>query len=75
MFPSGFNEVGVNETEFRNKRSREQIKMIFENIGYSYKIGKFNAIYNRAKEVSGSTDDKVCVRDFQYALSEMHQIE
>ena len=33
---------------------------------------KFNAIYNRAKEVAGATDDQVCVRDFQYALSEMH---
>lgn len=75
MFPSGFNEVGVNESEFRQPRTREQIKMIFENIGFKYKIGKFNAIYNRAKEVAGATDDQVCVRDFQYALSEMHQIE
>jgi EF-hand domain-containing family member B len=49
--------------------------MIFENIGYKYQLGKFNAIYNRAKEVAGSKDDCVCVRDFQYALSEMHQIE
>jgi hypothetical protein len=46
--------------------------MIFENIGYKYKIGKFNAIYNRAKEIGGATDDNVCVRDFQYALSELH---
>ena len=62
----------MNETEFREPRTRDQIKAIFENIGFSYKIGKFNAIYNRAKEVAGSTDDKVCVRDFQYALSELH---
>lgn len=44
-------------------------------IGYTYKIGKFNAMYNRAKEIGGSTDDKICVRDFQCAISEMHNIE
>ena len=62
----------MTEKEFQQARSREEIKSIFENIGFSYKIGKFNAIYNRAKEIASSTDDKVCVRDFQYALSEMH---
>lgn len=56
-------------------RSREQIRSLFEKIGYSYKIGKFNAIYNRAKELARSTDDRIAVRDFQYALSELHQIE
>ena len=56
-------------------RSREQIRSLFEKIGYSYKIGKFNAIYNRAKELARSTDDRIAVRDFQYALSELHQLE
>jgi hypothetical protein len=28
------------------------------------KIGKFNAIYSRAKELYGSTDDSVSVRAF-----------
>lgn len=62
----------MTENEFQQARTRDQIKGIFENIGFSYKIGKFNAIYNRAKEIANSQDDKVCVRDFQYALSEMH---
>ena len=41
--------------------------MLFEKIGYSYKIGKFNAMYNRAKEFAESTDDRVSVRHFQMA--------
>ena len=49
--------------------------MLFEKVGYSYKIGKFNAMYNRAKEIAQSTDDRVCIRDFQIAISEMHAIE
>ena len=45
-------------------RTRDEIKALFNKIGYNYKIGKFNAMYNRAKEISGSTDDRVSVRDF-----------
>ena len=41
---------------------------MFENIGYSYKVGKFNAMYNRAKEiigvVPGADQDNVSVRAF-----------
>ena len=48
---------------------------MFEKVGYSYKIGKFNAMYNRAREMAHSEDDKVCIRDFQIAISEMHAIE
>ena len=49
--------------------------MLFEKVGYSYKIGKFNAMYNRAKEIAQTDDDKVCIRHFQIAISEMHAIE
>ena len=45
-------------------RTREEIKTLFEKIGFSYKIGKFNAMYNRAKEYAESTDDRVSVRHF-----------
>ena len=56
-------------------RTREEIKALFEAVGYDYKIGKFNAMYNRAKEVCGSMDDRVNVRAFQAAISEMHNID
>ena len=75
MFPSGHSELGVSEHDFRALRTRDQIRALFEKIGFTYKIGKFNAMYNRAKEIAGSTDDKISVRDFQCAISEMHNIE
>ena len=64
LFPSNYSEQGVSEHDFRSLRSREEIKALFEKIGFSYKIGKFNAMYNRAKEIAQSTDDRICVRDF-----------
>ena len=77
MFPSGHTELGVTEHDFRALRTRDQIRALFEKIGFTYKIGKFNAMYNRAKEIAGTAgeDDRVCVRDFQIAISEMHGIE
>ena len=75
MFPSNYSEQGVSEHDFREGRTRDEIKALFEKIGFVYKIGKFNAMYNRAKEISGRGDDKICVRDFQCAISEMHNIE
>ena len=64
MFPSNYSEIGIVETDFRSMRNREEIKKMFEACGYNYKIGKFNAIYNRAKEIGQCTDDRVSVRDF-----------
>lgn len=74
LFPTSQGEFGVGENDFRALRTREQIKALFEKIGFTYKIGKFNAMYNRAKEIGHSTNDCISVRDFQIALSELHQI-
>lgn len=49
LFPATFNEFGISETDFHRPRPREEIKSLFEKIGYSYKVGKFNAVFNRAK--------------------------
>jgi len=49
---------------------------LFESIGYSYpKIGKFNAIYNRAKEYCESRDDRCTVRGFIQAVKELDHLE
>jgi len=64
LFPSNYSEMGIEEKDFRKLRTRDEIKRMFEAIGYSYKIGKFNAMYNKAKEIGNSQDDRVCVRDF-----------
>jgi hypothetical protein len=64
LFPSNYQEKGVSEHDFKSLRSRDEIKSLFEKIGFSYKQGKFNAMYNRAKELSGDFDDKISVRAF-----------
>lgn len=60
-------------------RPREDIKMLFERIGFSYKVGKFNAMYNRAKELmpnqSAVSNDFVSVRAFMQAVNELHNVE
>ena len=48
---------------------------MFTAIWYKYNIGKFNAMYNRAKELGEAQDDRVSVRDFQVAISQLHNIE
>ena len=75
LFPSTFTEMGITEYDFQLPRPREEIKTLFERIGFSYKIGKFNAMYNRAKEMTKQGGDYVSVRAFMQAVNEMHYIE
>ena len=59
-------------------RPREEIKVLFERIGFSYKVGKFNAMYNRAKEImppQAANSDLVSVRAFMAAVNELHNVE
>ena len=51
LFPSNYSELGITEEDFRKLRSRQEIEVMFKAVGYNYKIGKFNAMYNRAKEI------------------------
>jgi hypothetical protein len=64
LFPSTFTEMGITEYDFQVPRPRDEIKTLFEKIGYSYKIGKFNAMYTRAKELTGQQGENVSVRAF-----------
>ena len=52
LFPSNYNELGVNENDFRRARRREEIRLLFSKIGFDFKLGKFNALYNRAKDIA-----------------------
>ena len=64
LFPSNYSEIGISEQDFRRLRTRTEIRALFEKTGFSYKVGKFNAMYNRAKELAQSNDDTVSVRHF-----------
>ena len=50
LFPSSYHEFGVSEEDFDAPRDKEEIKTIFEHIGFKYKVGKFNAIFSKAQE-------------------------
>jgi hypothetical protein len=69
--------MGITEYDFQLPRPKEEVKMLFERIGFTYKIGKFNAMYNRGKELMGNAaaGDNVSVRAFIQAVNEMHNIE
>jgi len=73
LFPSNYLEFGVSEADFNASREKDEIKMIFENIGFKYKIGKFNAIYSKAQEYS--KNGEVSVRTFLEAVKELHFVE
>jgi hypothetical protein len=75
LYPSTFTELGISEEDFQMLRSRQQIKDLFESIGYNYKIGKFNAMYNRGKEYCGATDDRCSVRGFIMAVRELNHLD
>ena len=75
LFPSTHTEVGIQESDFQCPRDRAAIKSLFEKIGYTYKVGKFNAIYNKAKEICNSADDRVSVRAFMTAVQMFHNHE
>ena len=52
LFPANYSEIGIEEQDFKKPRDRNQIKLLFSKAGFEYKLGKFNAIYNRAKEIA-----------------------
>lgn len=68
MYPASATEIGITEMDFQQMRDRDSIKSLFERIGHSFKAGKFNTLYNKAKELCDSKDDKVSVRSFLQAM-------
>jgi hypothetical protein len=67
--------MGISEYDFQMPRGREEIRRLFENIGYSYKIGKFNAMFSRARELSNTSEDKASVRAMMQVVKEMHHMD
>ena len=48
LYPRGYWERGITEDDFQLLRGREELRDIFQKIGYRYKAGKFNTMFNRA---------------------------
>ena len=77
LFPSTFTEIGISENELSLARTRASIKSLFANIGFSYRPGKFNAMYNRALEMMpyGAPYDEVSCRAFMTAVCQLHNVQ
>lgn len=67
--------MGISEYDFLLPRPKEEIRVLFERIGFSYKIGKFNAMFNRAIELTSQGGNNCSVRAFMQAVKEMHDME
>ena len=77
LFPSTHNEIGIDENEIGAPRTRAAIKELFANIGYSYRAGKFNAIYNRALDLMpmNAPYDQVSCRAMMTAVAQLHDVQ
>lgn len=75
LFPNTFTEYGVSDYDFAALRTRDEIRELFSRIGYSYKIGKFNAMFNRAKTLDQALVDMCSARAFMKIVEEMNDIE
>lgn len=43
--------MGIGPQDFDAPRTKDQIRRMFSNIGYAYKAGKFEGVYQRAQEI------------------------
>ena len=77
LFPSTQTEIGIDENELAAPKPRAAIKDLFASIGYSYRPGKFNAIYNRALDMmpAGAPYDQVSCRAMMTAVSQLHDVK
>lgn len=67
--------MGISEYDFLLPRPRDEIRVLFERIGFSYKVGKFNAMFNRGCELTNQGSNAANVRAFMQAVKEMHDME
>lgn len=75
MYPAQASEIGISEADFQQMRDRDTIKVLFEKIGHSFKAGKFNTLYNKAKEICQAQDDRVSVRAFLHAINVFRDLD
>jgi hypothetical protein len=73
--------MGVTESDFVSAVNKADIRTMFERIGYAYKPGKFNAIFNRSVQISREqlgkvlSDNFTTVRGMMQAVQEMHDMQ
>lgn len=81
MFPATQLENNVTERDFVQIRRKDELRTMFEKLGYVYRPAKFNAIFNRSilisKDILGQFTempmDCSTVRGMMQAVKEMHE--
>ncbi len=71
LFPKNYSGLGLSEADFRQLRCKEEMRQIFENIGFQFKGNIFEAIFERAKGIQGTILDRVSCHAFTASIHEM----
>lgn len=74
LYPESYEFMGLTEQDFDLRRPREEIRDIFARIGYQFPAGKFQAIFQKSKELEGTILDKVSCRCFLQSMRYFEQI-
>lgn len=82
LFPATQLENGVTERDFVKLRPKQELRSLFEKLGYSYRPAKFNAIFNRSVQCSANIlgsqvtipEGQSTTRGMMIAVQEMHNI-
>ena len=80
IFPATEIEKGITEGDFKRVRGKNDLRSLFDRLGYSYRPAKFNAIFNKSVEFSCELlrqqlpPDHSTVRGMMLAIEEMHEL-
>jgi len=75
LFPQRFADLGVDPSDFEALREKEVIRKMFANIGYAYKPGKFEGLFQRAQQLCGIDEEYCSAGAFIQAIKEMGHLE
>jgi hypothetical protein len=71
LFPQPDVLAGVDESDYENVRSKEEIREIFENVGFQFRGSIFDAIFERSKAIHGTILNRVSCNSFKKAIYEL----
>ena len=75
LYPSRFNTLGVNDSDFGKERSAFEIRDIFHKIGKSFEDRTFASLWYRACQISGiDTFDRCSVVKFREVVDDLENM-
>ena len=82
LFPATDLNIGVQEADFTKLMHKNELKSLFDRLGYNYRPAKFNAIFNKSVQLTSDQilkgafppPDFSTVRGIMLAVVEMHDL-